>query len=100
MGGNRLYIKLRNSVAVWFLVAVCRAKQKQLLVSNGNQRSQSWIANAHCDDGKRSVCKSCTAAPYWTTAMVRAFDCVRDGIRPGVLNRKASASGIRSNRVL
>jgi hypothetical protein len=75
---NRLYIKLRNCVAVWFLVAVCRAKQKQLLMSTGitaDNLSEAgwswgyvsaidsngrtiWIADAHRDDGKRFVVRA------------------------------------------
>jgi hypothetical protein len=72
---NRLYIKLRNCVAVWFLVAVCRAKQKQLLMSTGiiadnlskagwswgcvsalNREGRTiWIADAHRGDGRRFI---------------------------------------------
>src|SRR4030095_2817140 len=70
---NRLYIKLRNCVAVWLLVAVCRAKQKQLLMSTGiiadnlskagwswgcvsalNREGRTiWIADAHRGAGRR-----------------------------------------------
>ncbi len=76
--GNRLYITLRNCVGVWFLVAVCRAKQKQLLVSAGitadnlskagwswgcvsaldRNRRTIWIVDAHRDDGKRFIGRS------------------------------------------